>query len=821
MDQSLKHKPRTAHRQQVSTLRRLLGRIRGEPIEFSPERYRWILPAIDPLRLQFQENRNLASAGLEIAARVRSGGDDRENMAHLFAFLAEVSRRELNIAPFAEQFLAGTALADGRLVEMATGEGKTLAAIFSAAWHALLHPPVFIFTANDYLAGRDAVWMSPCIPHLGLRVGAIQAGLQAQERRRIYASDVIYMTTKECGFDFLRDQIAPEPDDILLPSLQYAIVDEADFIMIDEARIPLVLAGDTDTDHIDPHRMARVARQLTPGRDFLVLDHGRNVELTDAGAIRAERLLGCGNLYETGQQPWFASLNVALHAEALLQRDIDYIVRNGKLELVDLFTGRVAEQRRWPYGLQTALEAKEGLCLAREGKTYATITIQHFLQLFPRLAAMTATALPAAREFHQFYELETLVIPPHRPCIRLDHDDLIFPTMQAKIQALLAEIGGVHATGRPILVGTASIAESEFLAAGLLQNGIICRVLNARNDGEEASIIARAGRLGAVTISTNMAGRGTDIRLGGGEPVEAERVSALGGLYVIGTNRYESRRIDDQLRGRAGRQGDPGASRFFISLEDDLFVRFQLSGLIPKELIPERTDQPVDHPVVSREIARVQRIIENQNLDIRKTLWKYSVSIESNRRDIQARRDTLLRSRSGEGLAAVTGNRRYDDLLPVLGNPLLQKAERDLLLHFIDFYWCEYLARVADIREGIHLQALGGYQPWYSFQKQVDDLFSEMEERIAGSVREFFDRVRIDGQGIDFAREGLTRPSSTWTYLITDNPYGDSLRMALLSQPAMAAAVASQFWLSLPILLGLRLFGGKNRKKRGRHPSDS
>ena len=488
--------------------------------------------------------------------------------------------------PFDVQVMAAIALHQGKLAQLATGEGKTLVAVMPAALHALAGRGVHVLTANDYLARRDAAWMGAAYRFLGLTAASVTAPLDRADRQAAYAADITYVTAKEAGFDFLRDHTVTDPSHVVQRPFHYAIVDEADFILIDEARVPLVIAGETAAPPVPYQRIAAAVRALTPGTDFRIDEHERNVTLTDAGFRHAQALLGCGPLHDPAQQLTLAAIHVALHAEALLVRDRDYIVRAGRIEIVDEFTGRVADNRRWPHGIQPAVEAKEGVEVRPEGAVLGSIPIQHFVRLWPRLAGMTATAVPAAGEFREFYGLTTVVFPPHRPCRRVDEPDVVFTHRDAKVRALAAEIARVQASGRPVLVGTASVAESEALVRALRARRVKCHVLNARHDAREAAIIARAGMPGAVTISTNMAGRGTDIVLGGGDPALRERVAALGGLYVIGTNRHESRRVDDQLRGRAGRQGDPGSSRFFISLEDDLISRYGVMGLIPRARRP-------------------------------------------------------------------------------------------------------------------------------------------------------------------------------------------------------------------------------------------
>jgi preprotein translocase subunit SecA len=617
--------------------------------------------------------------------------------------------------------------------------------------------------------------MGPLYRFLGLSVAPVRQGLTARQRREAYGCDVTYVTAKEAGFDFLRDQLCTDKADLVHRPFHFAIVDEADSILIDEARVPLVIAGSLGPPEVDPFRAAEVVRTLRPGADYQTDAHARNVHLTEAGTGRVERALKCGNLHGPRNLALLTALNLALHAEVLLRRDVDYLVRDGRVELVDEFTGRVVPDRRWPDGLQAAIEAKEGLALQPQGSILSSITLQHFLRLYPRACGMTATAQPAADEFEAFYGMRTVVIPPNRPCARADEPDVVFTHKEAKLAALVAEIARAHRTGRPVLVGTSSVEESDQLAGALGRAGVPCRVLNARNERREAEIIADAGAFGAVTISTNMAGRGTDIRLGGRDQADRERVAALGGLCVLGTNQHESRRIDDQLRGRAGRQGDPGTSRFFISLEDDLIRRYGIGGLIPEGHRPPREDAPVDDPVVGREIERAQRIIEGESFEVRKTLRRYSALIEEQRKIVHRRRLDVLLGAAPLRLLATRAADRYQELRAAVGEDVLRRVEQQLTLFHVDQCWSDHLARVAEIRDGIHLFSLGGYSPLDEFHEMVTRAFRDLLRRIDERVVDSFLAAEVGPGGIDLEKEGLRGPSSTWTYLLNDTPFGDAL----------------------------------------------
>jgi preprotein translocase subunit SecA len=590
------------------------------------------------------------------------------------------------------------------------------------------------------------------------------------------------------------DQSEWDPDDRVHRPFHYVIVDEADSILIDEARVPLVIAGTADDQVAGLGRLARLARELLPEVDFDTDDYSRNINLTEEGSHRVEHELQVKNLYAEESLGLLAAVRNAMHAEFLLDRDVDYIVRNGRVELVDELTGRVVDDRQWPDGLQAAIEAKEGLDLQPEGQILGSITMQHFMLSYPRLAGMTATAQPAAEELKDAYALEVVVIPTHRPCIRVDHPDRIYTHREAKHLAVVEEIIEVNATGRPILVGTASVAESERLAAALEKAGVSCRVLNAKNDEAEAEIVAEAGAIGAVTISTNMAGRGTDIRLGGHDEVDHDAVVALGGLYVIGTNRHESLRIDRQLRGRAGRQGDPGSSRFFVSLEDDLLVRFGLEELIPRISLPARQAGAVDDPLLRREIARAQRIVDGQNIDMRKTLKRYSDVLEAQRQFIQDWRRQILEGRAELELLAEACPERYEDLRATVGEAVLDEVELRITLLVIDRCWCEYLSEMSRVRDGIHLVAIGGKTPYEVFHKHAREAFNSTLDFIDEQVVSVFESVKVTEEGVDWEGEGLLGPSSTWTYLVTDMPFTTGPLAAMAGRPSLGLVVAWMYW---------------------------
>ncbi|MBW2458165.1 MAG: accessory Sec system translocase SecA2, partial [Deltaproteobacteria bacterium] len=617
---------------------RWLDQRRGRPVEWDLSVYAAALAAIDrraaELGLAEVADGVLTERARGLAGAATDGAATESLLVDTFALGREAAARAIGLRPFDVQLVAAMALHDQRFIEMQTGEGKTLAAVLPAVLAALSGRGVHVLTFNDYLAKRDAEWMGPVFELLGLSVGHVVQGMSAVERRRAYGADVTYATAREVGYETLRHGLLRNPEEILLRPPHWAIVDEADSILIDEARVPLVIAGSegaaVDRDRL---RLAALARSLTAGQHYRTGDDGRNVSLTDEGREAVQLRLGLEqDLCQLDNLELLTTVNQALHAEALLCRDVDYIVKDGQVKIVDELTGRVVPDRHWPDGLHRAVEAKEGVALGDQGRILGSITMQHLIGRYPNLCGMTGTILPSEEELFQFYGRKTVIIPPHQPCIRVDHPDLVFTHQAAKHAAIVAEATQSHDQGRPVLVGTSSVAESLHLAAQLGEAGIDCQVLNAKNDELEAQVIARAGVPGAVTVSTNMAGRGTDIRLGGEDEGERESVVACGGLYVIGTSRFESRRVDDQLRGRAGRQGDPGATRFFVSLEDDLMTRYGVAQWIPRRHRRERQDEPIDDSVVSEKIATTQRIIEGQHFDIRKTLWSYSTFVDEQRR---------------------------------------------------------------------------------------------------------------------------------------------------------------------------------------------
>jgi preprotein translocase subunit SecA len=754
--------------------------------------------ALEP-KLRRASDTQLRQEAETLWERARTNTSPADVLVEVFALVREVGRREIGQRPFEVQVLAGLGLHAGKVVQMGTGEGKTLAAVSPVVLHALGGLGVHVLTFNDYLARRDAEWMGPIYRCLGLTVSFIQGGMDRSERRNAYQADVTYLTAKEAGFDFLRDGLAFEVAEVVQRPFHVAVVDEADSILIDEARVPLVIAGATDLRQGQRDLMRTIAQRLEPGVHYATDAQGRNVYLTEEGTNRAEELLGVEDLYALASLQTLTELNLALHAHALMRRDVDYIVRHGQVEVVDDFTGRVVKDRHWPDGLQAAIEAKEGVRQSEHGRVLGQITLQHFLRQYPHLCGMTATAEPAADELLGFYGLEVLVVPPNRPNIRIDHPDLIFTHREAKRRALLAEIEKVHRTRRPILVGTVSVKESEGLAADLRADGVRASVLNAKRDDQEARIIAEAGALGAVTISTNMAGRGVDIRLGGREGVGYEQVAALGGLYEIGTNRHESCRVDDQLRGRAGRQGDPGSSRFFISLADELLVHYGIDDLLRGRSRPAEQMDPIDNPALGRQVARAQRFVEGQHLEMRHTLWRYSHFVEQQRRIVYHERRQVLNGIVHSSVLQERVPELRERARRALGDSTLQDIERKLTLQAIDECWSEHLATVTEVRESIHLVGVGGYSPLEEFQRQAASSFDQALDAIDDRLIARFTALEITREGADLGKMGLRGPSSTWTYLVNDDAFTDGLAGMLVSRRNIGFQAGAA--LNAPLLL--------------------
>ncbi|WDZ55676.1 DEAD/DEAH box helicase [Paenibacillus polymyxa] len=711
--------------------------------------------------LEAWDDQRLKAESLRLKKEAKLGTPLDELLFDAYALVCEAAKRRLGLQPYDVQIMAAIALHERFVIEQHTGEGKTLSAVMPAYLNALTSEGVHVLTFNDYLANRDAEWMGPIYRFLGLTVKSVQAGMSLSEKREAYAVDITYVTAKEAGFDYLRDTITLSEADTVHRPFHYVIVDEADSLLLDEARVPLVIAGEPDSSGNDVIRFADVTRQLEQDKYYDFDEFKRNVYLNEAGAVKAESLLGCGNLYESHNSHLLSSLNCALYAETLLKKDVDYIVRDGKIELIDEYTGRVAENRHLPEGLQAALAAKEGLHSKVGGKILGTIILQHFISLYPKICGMTATAYASAMEFKEIYALQVVQIPPNRPNIRIDQPHRIYTHNEAKLKALVQEISSVHAMRRPILIGTSSVEESDMLAEALAVADVPCHVLNAKNDAEEAEVIARAGEIGSVTVSTNMAGRGVDIRLGGGNPMQAEVVAKLGGLYVIGTHVNESVRIDDQLRGRSGRQGDPGASIFFVSLEDELLLRFG----IHKAIRAHRQDEALEDPALRGKIAHIQRVIMGQNFDIQQELNCYSDMVEDQRRIL------------------------YEERLAILkGKKPMSPLEQRVRLFYIDKFWADHLAYVSYLREGIHLESLVSGNPIDEFHAQITQAYEQIPTKVNSESANMLVRLGGSNDPAKWEEFGLKSPTSTRTYIINDQ-YIQNMRSSWTAMTVFAFGI--------------------------------
>ncbi|MDO9585448.1 MAG: preprotein translocase subunit SecA, partial [Syntrophales bacterium] len=716
--------------------------------------------------------------------RIKNGAELEDIIAEAFAVAREASRRTLLMRPFDVQVIGGLVLHEGKITEMKTGEGKTLAATMPIYLNALLEKGVHVVTVNDYLAKRDAEWMGPIYKFLGLSVGVIVHGMDDGERKQAYNADITYGTNNEFGFDYLRDNMKFSLDDFVQREFHYAIVDEVDSILIDEARTPLIISGPSEESTDKYYRINQIIPRLKKEHDYTVDEKSRTVVLTEEGVARVESILNVSNLYEPRNIEILHHVNQALKAHTLFRRDVDYLVKDGQVIIVDEFTGRVMPGRRYSDGLHQALEAKERVKIESENQTLASITFQNYFRMYSKLAGMTGTADTEAVEFKKIYNLDVLVIPTNMPMIRTDHSDIIYKTEMEKFNAVISEIKELHKETRPVLVGTISIEKSEQLSKYLSRSGIKHHVLNAKNHEKEAEIVAQAGQPGMVTISTNMAGRGTDIKLG-------EGVAELGGLHILGTERHESRRIDNQLRGRSGRQGDMGSSRFYLSLEDDLLRIFgaeRISAIMDRIGIEE--NQPIEHRLISKAIENAQRRVEGQNFEMRKHLLEYDDVMNRQRKVIYEQRKKALK---GEELEAdidemteeiagslvdeytgedtnpedwnlkgledaifkqfslkmnLAGNERKrstdviaDEIISSVrsllaakeqefGKPMMVYLQKVIMLQTIDNHWKDHLLAMDHLKEGIGLRGYGQKEPIREYQKEGYEMFMGMVQRI-------------------------------------------------------------------------------------------
>lgn len=746
-----------------------------------------------------------ALSGEELRARVaavreRTGGmpESDADIAEVFALVREASRRTLGERHYDVQLMGGLALAKGKIAEMRTGEGKTLVATLPASLRALAGKGVHLVTVNDYLARRDAAWMGQIYDCLGFTVGVVTSSgaylydpshiskeedeardetgsfrvfydfLRPATKKEAYAADITYATNNELGFDYLRDNTAYDASQMVQRGHHYAIIDEIDSILIDEARTPLIISGPAADAEGLYERFASIVRMFNQEEDYTVDEKQRAVQLTEAGIEKAEKALNIENLYTEGGMKLAHHLETAVRAKALFTRDKEYVVQDNQIVIVDEFTGRLQPGRRWSEGLHQAIEAKEGVPVQKETRTYASVTFQNLFRMYERLSGMTGTGLSSEEEFYTVYGLEVVVVPTNKKVQRIDHDDLIFQTARGKYMALTQEVKRLHEKGQPVLVGTVSIEDNEVVSQFLRDAGIPHEVLNAKNHEREGELIAQAGRKGRVTVATNLAGRGVDIKLGGApaSPEEREEVLALGGLAVLGTERHEARRIDNQLRGRSGRQGDPGETRFYVSLEDKLmrvFANDVIKNVMGTFKIPE--DEPISSGMITKALETAQKRIEGFNFDSRKQVLAYDDVLNTQRLAIYARRKEALMGTPEEFDAAVRGliagneealaayEAKLAELTPEVFLPILRR----LLLQVIDAFWLEHLETMEYMRRSVSLRAYGQRDPLIEYRKEGLARYRSMEEGIARSFAEALPRIEIADDSRIREEEAKTR----------------------------------------------------------------
>jgi preprotein translocase subunit SecA len=813
----------------------LIKKIVGSKNERELKRIRPTVSRINELESQIRPltDDQLRNKSSEFKERLEHGASLGEILPEAFAVVREAARRTLGERHFDVQLIGGIVLHEGKIAEMATGEGKTLVATLPAYLNSLKGEGVHIITVNDYLAKRDSEWMGVIYRFLGLSVGVILHELTDQERKKAYDSDITYGTNNEFGFDYLRDNMKFSIDDYVQRDLNYAIVDEVDSILVDEARTPLIISGPAEESTDKYYKINRVIPSLKEGKDYQLEEKSHTAFLTEEGVGHVEKLIHVENLYDPRNIEILHHVNQALKAHTLFKRDVDYVVKEGQVVIVDEFTGRLMPGRRWSDGLHQAVEAKENVHIENENQTLATVTFQNYFRMYKKLAGMTGTADTEAAEFRKIYNLDVVVIPTNMPLIRTNYSDVIYKTEEEKFRAACREIEELHQSGRPVLVGTISIEKSEKLSHLLKKRGIPHNVLNAKHHEREAEIIAQAGRAGAVTISTNMAGRGTDILLGGnpkflaktlvqGDPTEEafqkayekaltivqkekEKVVQVGGLHVLGTERHEARRIDNQLRGRSGRQGDPGSSKFYLSLEDDLLRIFgseRISGIMDRLGIEE--DQPIEHGLVTKAIENAQKRVEANNFEIRKHLLEYDNVMNQQREVIYSQRREVLASETlkqsvmemieeqVEGFLDLYANEKshpedwdlkgladalyqqfllrwtlpfegqdglnrghleemilqrikdiYQKKEEEFGETTLRYLEKMIMLQSVDHHWKDHLLAIDQLKEGIGLRGYGQKDPRIEYQKEAYQMFLEMLERVKSDTIEKLFAIQI------------------------------------------------------------------------------
>lgn len=715
----------------------------------------------------------------ELKERVMGGATLDSVLPEAFALVREASFRTLGWRHYDVQLIGGMVLHEGRIAEMRTGEGKTLVATLPVYLNALAGKGAHVITVNDYLARRDAVWMGQVYAFLGLSIGVINSQnqsyiydgahkeedrerdevgsykiiydfLRPTSRKEAYSADITYGTNNEYGFDYLRDNLATNPEGIMQRGHAFAIVDEIDSILIDESRTPLIISSETGDSDDFYKNFARISAQMSPEADYTVDEKLRAITLTDAGITKAEQLLGIDNIYTEKGIKYVHHLETAIRARALFIKDKDYVVRENEVVIVDAFTGRLQPGRRWSDGLHQAVEAKEGVLIQKETRAVASITFQNYFRFYEKLAGMTGTALTSAEEFYKVYKLEVVPIPTNRPIDRTDHNDLIFQTEKGKFKAVAQKVKQLNEKGQPVLIGTVSIEKNELLSAYLTAEGIPHTMLNAKNHEKEGEIIANAGKKGSVTLATNMAGRGIDIKLGGTDADERahEEVKSLGGLFVLGTERHEARRIDNQLRGRAGRQGDPGETQFFVSLEDDLMRIFgaeRIKSMMGRFGIPE--DQPIENRIITRALENSQTKIEGFNFDARKHTLEYDDVMNQQRNTVYARRREMLVgdlahvkdyfAKIIEEIPELSGI--AEEKIKAFGEQPFYDTVRRIILYVTDTLWVEHIETMEYTRSAVNLRAYGQREPLIEYKKEALRLFREMEmsfrEQVSGLVK--------------------------------------------------------------------------------------
>lgn len=792
---------------------KFLKSIFGDDNEREIKRMMKYVQEINAFEPQFEKmsDTSLTAKTAEFKQRLEAGQTLDDLLPEAFAVVREASRRTLGMRHFDVQMLGGITLHGGNIAEMRTGEGKTLVATLAVYLNALIGKGVHVITVNDYLARRDSEWMGRLYRFLGLSVGLIVHGLDFLDRKMAYAADITYGTNNEFGFDYLRDNMVIYADQMVQRPLNFAIVDEVDSILIDEARTPLIISGPGEKSTDLYYTLAKIVPRLKAVEDYTVDEKLHTVAPTESGIAKAEKMLGVKNLYESENMEMSHHFNQALRAHALMHRDKDYVVKDGEVIIVDEFTGRLMFGRRYSDGLHQAIEAKENVKIERESQTLASITFQNYFRMYKKLAGMTGTAKTEEEEFRKIYGLDVIVIPTNQPVVREDFPDVIYKTKRAKYKAAVQEIAERHAAGQPILVGTTSIAQSEELSDMLKKKGVPHNVLNAKFHEMEAQIVAQAGQRGQVTIATNMAGRGTDIVLGEGVP-------ELGGLHIVGTERHESRRIDNQLRGRAGRQGDPGSTRFYLSLEDDLMRLFGSDNIATvMDKLGMEEDEPIEHALITRSIESAQKKVEARNFDIRKQVLEYDDVMNQQREVIYSQRRQVLLGENlreailpmvekiadrsmelyadekvypedwdlaglitfceeyfaPEGALTVeelsklsreelhevlieTAHHAYDGRENLFGSDNMRELEKVVMLKVVDAKWMDHLDAMENLRQGIGLRAYGQKNPLIEYKIEAYDMFQQMIESIQEDVVRYMFRVNIITQPQDHLQQAQT-----------------------------------------------------------------